>query len=494
MSRPSAIPAVDQAGLDAAELLEQLRTAAHDELYRYNPDTLDRVLRAAHGVIDQCTETRGRIKVAAQGREPTASQRRDMEQADVLRREYLVLAERINRVAEEKAAVYRQVDYGQVIDARGSADDPGTFHATGTGYHVGGGHTYNRDDVRTSWVKDMLAANLNGDPAARERLVRNNREVAAETRALSATDGAGGEWVPPLWLMREALQLARAGRVVADQVQKMQLPPGTDSISLPRLATGTATGEQATQNSEILQTDATTNSIEAKVATIAGGQTVSLQLVEQSPVPVDQLILQDLLADLATKVDTFVLSNNAAGKVGLLNVAGLNAITYTDADPTVAELYRKVADAIQQIHTGRFLPPTKVFMAPRRWAWFTAASDTTGRPLVVPAAQMPENAAAAMGAVTSEGFVGSLQGLPVFVDPNIPTNLGAGTNEDRIVVARANDVVLMESPPKAEVFREPLASQMSVFLRVYEYVALHASRYPKSISVISGTGLAAPTF
>jgi len=107
---------------------------------------------------------------------------------------------------------------------------------------------------------------------------------------------------------------------------------------------------------------------------------------------------------------------------------------------------------------------------------------------------MPQNTLAAMDAVLSEGFVGTWHGLPVFLDPNIPTNLGASTNEDRIITLRSTDTIFFEGTPQAEAFRETKADQLSVLLRFYNYVALHASRYPKSISVIAGTGLVTPTF
>lgn len=367
-----------------------------------------------------------------------------------------------------------------------------------------------RKGGQTSYFRDLFRAQMKGDGTAAERLARNDREVGdrlqriargaekalkgMEARALSTTDGAGGEFVPPLWMVNDYIELARAGRVVADQVRPMALPPGTDSISLPRVATGTATAEQASQNTAVQDTDATTNSVTANVATIAGKQVVSQQLLDQSPINMDQILLADLAADYAVKADAFVINNNATNKVGLLNVSGANAVTYTDASPTVAELYPKGADAIQQIHTGRFMPADKHFMHPRRWAWMTAAVDTAGRPLVVPAANMPQNVLAAMSEVASEGFVGTWHGLPVYVDPNIPVNLGAGTNEDRIISLRSTDVIFFEGTPQAEAFRETKADQLSVLLRFYNYVALHASRYPKSISVIAGTGLATPTF
>jgi hypothetical protein len=34
-------------------------------------------------------------------------------------------------------------------------------------------------------------------------LRRNDREVAAEYRALSTTDGAGGDCSPPLWMVEQ---------------------------------------------------------------------------------------------------------------------------------------------------------------------------------------------------------------------------------------------------------------------------------------------------
>lgn len=372
------------------------------------------------------------------------------------------------------------------------AADLGQSGAGRTPAKVGDEPTIYRKHGPHSYFRDLVAVQMNrGDIAkATERLGRND----VETRALTTTDGAGGDMVPPLWMVQDYIALARAGRVIADQIRKQPLPPGTDQINLPRVATGTAVAEQTTQNVAVQNTDATTNSIAANVATIAGQQVLSLQLIEQSPINMDDILLMDLAADYATKLDVFVINNNATNKVGLLNVSGINAVTFTSASPTVALLYPKVADAVQQIHTGRFLPPQKVFMHPRRWAFLEAAVDTAGRPLALAASNMPQNTVALLSGVESQGFVGVIQGLPVFIDPNIPINLGAGTNEDRIIAARTDDVILYEGTPKAEAFRETKADQLSVLIRFYNYAALHASRYPKSISVIAGTGLVTPTF
>ncbi|MGH3672186.1 MAG: phage major capsid protein [Pseudonocardiaceae bacterium] len=364
--------------------------------------------------------------------------------------------------------------------------------------------TYARGNGR-SYFRDIINAQVLGNRDAIERLITNDRELSDpnsrqrqehQSRALTTVDGVAGEFVPPLWMIAEYIRLARAGRVIADQVRHMPLPGGTDTINLPRVATGTAVAEQATQNTAVQNTDASTNSIAANVATIAGQQVVSLQLLEQTPagIPIDEILLADLAADYATKLDVFVISNNATNKVGLLSAAAAgNQITWT-ATGTMQLLYPKIADGIQRISTSRFLPPQKIFMHPRRWAWALSSLDSSGRPLVVPSAQMPQNALALdENGVVAEGFVGTLQGLPVFQDPSIPTAFPAA-GQDPIIIARTDDIILFEGSPRSEAFREPLAAQLSVLLRFYNYAALHASRYPASIATITGTGLAAPTF
>jgi len=450
--------------------------------------------------LQELLEQRAALKTELDGilKEPTAEQRALNDDED---RAFTEKRDAIRKTDTDMEAVQARIADLEDEEKRSATADEMRSRFTPEGPQPTGvtvvsePETY-RKGGKASYFRDLYRSQHVGDRAAMERLQRNDREVAEglEKRALTTTDGSAGEFVPPLWMINDYVALARAGRVVADQVQHQPLPPGTDTISLPRVATGTATAEQATQNTAVQNTDATTSSVSASVATIAGQQVVPQQLLDQSPINMDAILLADLAADYAVKLDTFVINNNAANKRGLLNVTGANGITYTDATPTVGEAYSKVGDGIQQIHTGRLLPPDKIFMHPRRWAWYTVSLDTNGRPLVVPSANMPQNVLAAMSDVISEGFVGTLQGLPVYVDPNIPTNLGAGTNEDRVIVARSSDVILFEATPRSETFRETKADQLSVLLRFYNYAALHSERYPKSLSVVSGTGLIAPVF
>lgn len=355
---------------------------------------------------------------------------------------------------------------------------------------------------QVSYFRDLALAQTRvgtGIAEAGERLQRNARQFADtvrnappdQTRALSTTDGAGGDFVPPLWLINQFIELARPGRVTADLVNNQVLPGGTDTISLPRLATGTAVAQQATQNTAIQNTDATTNSVSAAVITLAGGQSLAQQLLDQSPINMDEILLSDLASDYAVKADVFVLLNNATNAVGLISAAGTSVNVTATALTGAGSTWSKLADAVQQIHTTRYMPPTAIVMHPRRWAAYLAGTDTQNRPLITPSAMNP---LATSQGVVSAGFVGVMQGLPVYTDPNLPTNRGAGTNQDPILVIRDADIIFYESAPRAEASIQPGFNTLTVNLRFYRYAAIHASRFPKSIALMDGVGLVPPTF
>jgi HK97 family phage major capsid protein len=139
------------------------------------------------------------------------------------------------------------------------------------------------------------------------------------------------------------------------------------------------------------------------------------------------------------------------------------------------------------------MAPSVIVMHPRRWAWLTSEADSTGRPLIVPSGP-GVNAVGTFAAVASQQVVGQMHGLPVVTDPNLPTNLGAGTNQDPVLVMKADDLYLWESSLRSRVLPEVGSGTLTVRLQVYGYLAFTGERYPKSVSAITGTGLVPPTF
>ncbi|MFI1090936.1 phage major capsid protein [Streptomyces sp. NPDC020917] len=356
-----------------------------------------------------------------------------------------------------------------------------------------------RPDQRRSWLRDVGLATKN-NPEAIEALRRNNQIAAddaraagvSEKRAISTTDGAGGEFVPPLWATDQWIAKARPRRVFADLIGADDLPPGTDTINIPKVNQGTAVAIQGTQNTAINVQDMTTTSVSAPVVTVAGGQVLSLQLVEQSPINVDALILGDLSADYAKQLNTLLWSGSGTGgnPMGVLTLSGTNSVAWTGTALTgTNSLYTAIASAAGKIMTSRFEAPSAIFMHPRRFVWMLAQQDTGGRPVIVPSVNGPTNAAGVLGQLNAQGPVGSILGLDIYLDATIPVNAGAGTNEDRIIVCNTDDLELWESHVRLEAFQQTYASQLSTFVRCYNYAAFQPARYPESISVISGTGL-----
>ena len=358
---------------------------------------------------------------------------------------------------------------------------------------------YAKGKAETSFFRDLYYATRKGDRDAHDRLTRHMAQVN-ETRALTTTAGAGGEFAPPEWLVQDWIKLARAGRKFLDSLDPMPLPSGISSVNIPKVTGGSSTGTQNPQNTALTQVDMTTGSVSSGIVTVGGKQVVSLQLLEQSGIPFDQVISQDLAADLARTADTQAISGSGTGG----NLEGVNTyftasgtvnVTYTQATPAVGGaggLYSKIFAAASAIEAARFLPPDTIWMHPRRWAFVLAASDANNRPLVVPNGS-PFNVIGE-GTVErgAEGVVGQIGGLDVITDANIPTNVN--TSQDVVLVGVKSDLKVWESDVKAESFDAPYADSMGILFRIYEYMAAIPSRYTTSVAVISGTGLAAPSF
>lgn len=367
--------------------------------------------------------------------------------------------------------------------------------------------TYDRRS-QTSYFRDMWGMRQ-GNQGAADRLYRHAKEVevlaaanpdSVEARALSTTDGTGGYFVPPTWLVNKYVKFAREGRPFAERTNKQEMVKGTDSINLPKIATGTATGAQTTgQNTGIVETDLADTVVSSPVVTRAGQQTISIQMLEQSPIPFDEALMEDLLGALAEDIDTLVLTSAASGNsafAGVTTLAGANAVTDSGTTPTGIEIFQDIVKGISLARKNRHRMPTAIFMTAPRWFWLTAQADSSGRPLVVPSDQGVINAIATMaknneGDTPIETPVGTIFGLPVIIDDHIPSNLGTATNQDEIIIARMSDLWLYESVPTFRNLPQTYGQNLSVLFQIYEYAAFLA-RHEKGISIVGGAAFVAP--
>jgi len=99
------------------------------------------------------------------------------------------------------------------------------------------------------------------------------------------------------------------------------------------------------------------------------------------------------------------------------------------------KLYAKIAQAKSVIETTLYLPPTAIIMHPRRWDWICVQVDSQNRPAVLPGQQGQFNASGISTTAEAQGAVGRMFNLPVYIEPQIPINGGAGTNQDTMTIS-----------------------------------------------------------
>jgi hypothetical protein len=165
----------------------------------------------------------------------------------------------------------------------------------------------------------------------------------------------------------------------------------------------------------------------------------------------------------------------------------VNTVSYTDSTPTGAELLPKIYQSISSIATARYQAADTIVMHPRRAAWLGKELSST-----FPLFQQG-SLTQAVG-TQDGGFVSTFGGLRVVLDANIGSTYGASTNEDEIYFLRAADLILMESGLREIAYDSVLSGTLTIRLQVFGYSAFVSGRYPTSITILSGTGLASPSW
>lgn len=522
-------------------------------------------------LIEQLTEQRSKLigemkeilaKPVAESRAVTKEEQEGWSAKDA---EVKTISASIDTYTEQEQREQR------AADIRKGGTDTGTAGGTAS-LSVAEQVTYTADGPH-SYFRDLIAADVNKDHRAQERLNRHVKDVAdamparrearkraaeqayseaflrtpGERRALEAmmrtgvdpferrfisrTDGQGGYFIPPLWLIDDYIPFLRAGRETANLFRTMPLPPGTDSINIPRIVLGTASGPQPGDGAPLPGRDMQDNFVNARIATIAGQQDAAIQLLDQSPVAFDSIIFQDLAADYAMQLNGQLLLGSGFPQLNGLYPAGAgvnvastgvasaangysvqNTAAAWSATAGTANFYASVAQLVSLISRTRFMPPTHIVVNPAVWYALSSAADTQGRPLVVPSQQgnnFNQLAGDSDGPV-SQGPVGHMLGIPIVLDPNIPLTFGgtgavqpsmgtvsngnvapiggsggSGGNSNvytPVITAVFSDLFLWEGEVRTRTLSEVLSGTLQVRFQLYTYVADMVNRYQNSSS------------
>ncbi|WP_182112894.1 hypothetical protein [Actinotalea sp. JY-7876] len=350
-----------------------------------------------------------------------------------------------------------------------------------------------------------VAADFLGNRQAGQRLEQHmaeERVERGEQLARAVTTGGAPGLVVPQYLIDMYAPKGRPGRRFADQCRQHNLPDTGMTVYIPRQTAMAEVAEQVNELDTVAENDYDDELISVKVRTAAGSQTISRQSVERS-LGTEDIVFEDLLKSYDVNLDKMLITSPVWG---LLAVA--NPITYTDADPTAAELYRKILGAaanVEDVLEDADEDDVFTLMRGRRWAWLSG-EVTDKKPFIAqPGVPQGFGNSEGNGYAVPNGVRGYLpNGGPVVTDNNLPKGLGVGTNEDAVVVVARQEAHLWEDPAAPLFIRAetgPNTKKLGIDLVVYGYFAACFDRVvdsqgsPKAVhQKITGTGLVAPTF
>lgn len=414
-------------------------------------------------------------------------------------RERAVLAE------EHKALIATVKDIGEVIENLRKPSDGFTIASPAEGKALGDpDDPYAADPVtgrkqHSAYVDIAMARKGSAD--ARQRLQygadrylsdsSNGFSMNAEGKAMTeGTNAQGGYLVQPE-LERQLILAREADNVLRPLCNSINVT--TNSIQLDQLGIKTGAAWVAELATKFEETGMSILSVTASIFTAAGLATISNQLLADSNPSVDQLVTTDLAKRIVALEELAFMAGSGTGQpLGILNTAGVNTQTVsTFADPAEPKgLLDTVLDAIAQVQL-EWGQPSAIVMHPRTWTRIIKSRDSANHYTIAPRNIFTAGYDPATPRTFVDGPEQTLFGVPVVLSNRVPTNLGSGNNESRVIVGDFQEALILdrqgltvdESP---HVF---FTSNQTVF-RCESRVGFTAARQPKAFTVIGGAGLA----
>lgn len=321
---------------------------------------------------------------------------------------------------------------------------------------------------------------------AKERLRMDELEVR--------TTATSGDSPLPIAYEGDLVRLARSGRPFCNAMGSRGL--SSSGLTITRFTQATA-GSWAWEGSEGAATTddtATTGSITAGIKAAKTLSSLTMQAALRSDPGMVDIVLQDQAATGAAALDSGVLNGTGTLALTTGELAGILAnasiqdetLATFDAAAVVAALTAAVGNVV----TATNSPPAFIAMHPRRWSAFHGLLDSTNRPLLAIDGRPSQNTVGggSFGAGSLEGgatAMGSIWGMPVVLDSNLPTDLGGGT-EDIIVLYGAGSFELYESGNMRAQHTTP-----ATFITEYgaAFMASLIPTRPEGVCTISGAGL-----
>lgn len=331
-----------------------------------------------------------------------------------------------------------------------------------------------------------------------------------ESRAISTASGSAGDFVPPQWLIEDWVGAPRTSRAFADLWPTLSLPMNSGiSVNVPRWSTGLSAAPQSAVGAAVVSSSPADTYSTCPLRTIAGYADVSAQWAELGVRISDEVVFGELLADMAASLDAqLFIGSGTSGQLtgvvkgGTVSSSNMAVVTSTNSDSgqswvksgsTGTPLWTAASALPGLMAKGRGRRPTHLVISSATWDQVTGTLDGNDRPLVPPgtAAPEPDDLVEMLGYPTlvHEGLPDTFGGTTA---PSVSTtgggvtaySDGTGTNVYSVLLGvRAPDLLLFQSEPRTEIFKDVTSGTLQWRFRIAAYFASFADRYTAASSV-----------
>jgi hypothetical protein len=281
-----------------------------------------------------------------------------------------------------------------------------------------------------------------------------NTDLEQYQRALAdilTTDAAG--MIHEQWI-NEVIDLGRTYTPTVNAWRSRPLPTSGMSISQPVVTTRPSVAAQATQKTEVSSTTPVIGSAQWDIATYAGGNDVSIQLIRRAEPDYLTELMRLYTRELAQAVNLAALDSLwAAAEVG---VSGNAAIEYTTAG-AFDELVISASAAFMRSNSLR-RPADQMAISVDLWAALGGAKDLDGRPLYP--SLNPMNSS---GTFAATGTSGSVVQIPWYVEPDLGSGILGVIGVREAFVTALGPVGTMTADVPAKLGRDVAMYQEAAF-------------------------------
>ena len=310
------------------------------------------------------------------------------------------------------------------------------------------------------------------------------------------------------------MQAPRTGRAFADLWPTLPVMPNSGiSVNVPRWSTGLSAGPQSAAGAAIASSSPADTYSTCPLRTIAGFADVSAQWAEQGVRISDEVIFAELMADLSACLDAqLMIGSGTAGqlsgviKAGVISSSNMAVLAATNTDS--GQTWVKTGSTGTPLWTAASALPGLMAKGPRQ-----AAHAPRHQPPDLgpgdghPRRQLQAPAAAHRQRAQPDSLVG-MYGYPTLVHEGLPNSFGGsvapsvntsgggvtaytdgtGTTVYSVLLAvRAPDLLLFQSAPRTEIFKDVQSGTLQWRFRISGYFAAFTDRYVSAAGV-SGYG------